>query len=366
MLKIALIGEFSGVHAGLKKGLEELGHHVDIYSDGDGFKKIKSNEILYPRLNGFFEKIIYYIFGILKLFKFIANEYDIIQIANPHVINSIRGSPFYYGQVIKRLSKTKAVKSLAVIGCEANTQRELSALARSPCPGCLKDYKLKVCPFSSGSNKKIIFHAEKFADHIIPFGGPSYAKSYLEHHKSRGIVPFPLDMSNIPYRKNYLNGKIRVLHGINRYGFKGSNVVLSALNKVKINYPDFFEIIVPDRLPFDKYLELLSTTNVVVDQLYGDGLGMNALYSMSASCVVFTCFDRIKIGNLDLTQAPAIQLGESVDDIYEQITNLKLWSCDQFIKAGENSRQFVFENNSPVKVAKQIFEYWGPARNAMN
>ena len=39
-MNIALIGEYSGVHTSLKAGSEVLGHHVDLYSDGDNFKKI--------------------------------------------------------------------------------------------------------------------------------------------------------------------------------------------------------------------------------------------------------------------------------------------------------------------------------------
>ena len=362
-MKIALIGEFSGVHAGLKKGLEALGHHVDIYSNGDAFKKIKSDKALYPVFGGFFDKLNYYLFGFPKLFRMISKNYDAIQIINPHVITGVKNSSIYYKYSIDIFKKNKGIKSLAVVGCEANTQRGLSALVRSPCPGCLKDYNLPRCPFISKNNTKITRHAENFADHIIPLGGPSYAKSYSHHPKYKYIIPFAVDISMIPNRQNYPSGKIKILHGINRAGFKGSDIILDALKKIEHDHPESFEVIIPDKLPFDEYIKMLSNVNVVVDQLYGDGLGMNALYSMGAGCVVFTCFDRIHIENLDLTDAPAIQIGATVEEIYQQIFELKNWSVENFNTTGEKSRQFVLDHYSPIKVAKQVLEYWTSTRN---
>ena len=362
-MKIALIGEFSGVHAGLKAGLEALGHKVDIYSNGDTFKKIKSDKRLYPAFRGILDKLNYYCFGFPKLFKFIANNYDIIQIVNPHVISGFKNSPLYYKFIINKLATTKSVKSLAAVGCEANTQRGLSTLVRSPCSGCLKDYNLPTCPFISDNNIKITRYAEKFAEHIIPFGGPSYAKSYNHHSKYREAIPFAVDIDFLPPRINKLGRKIKILHGINRAGFKGSDIILEALKKIEFDYPNDFEIIIPDKLPFEQYAQLLLNVNVVVDQLYGDGLGMNALYSMGASCVVFSCFDRISIGKLDLTTSPAIQIDASIEEIYRQIYGLKSWSTDDFIVIGNKSRQFVLENYSPIKVAKQVLDYWATTVN---
>jgi len=357
-MKIALIGEFSGVHAGLKKGLEELGHHVDIYSNGDGFKKIQSNKILNPIYDNLTSKIYFYLIGLAKILKFISRNYDIIQLANPHVISSLRGNSLYYARLIKILGKTNAIKSLAAVGCEANIQPRMSTLSRSPCPGCLKDYGLSVCPYTSKGYPKIMRIAEKFTDHIIPLGGPSYAGSYQHNTKYREILPFAVDISFIPHRINSLGGKIKIVHGLNRVGFKGSDVILEALKRTELDHPDSFEIIIANKLPFSDYIKLLSTTNVVVDQLYGDGLGMNALYSMGASCIVFSCFERVKVGNLDLTEAPAIQIGETTDEIYQQIVKLKEWDNKKFIEEGLKSREFVIKQNSPVKIAEQMLGYW--------
>jgi hypothetical protein len=360
-MRIALIGEYSGVQSGLKKGLVDLGHDVDLYSNGDSFKDIRGNKALNPRSDRLIDKIDFYLFDLAETLKFVSTNYDVIHLVNPHVISSLRGNSFYYRRLIKILDNTKAIKSLAVAGCEANVRPGLAALLRSPCPGCLKDSGVSECPYASSGNVKIMEFAERFADSIIPFGGPTYAKSYQHNKKYREALPFPVDVGIVPHRQNSLNGKIKIVHGINRAGFKGSNVIVDALKMVEHDYPDVFEVIIPSRLPLTEYINLLSTANVVVDQLYGDGLGMNALYSMGASCIVFSCFDRVKIGKLNLTEAPAIQIEESAKRIYQQIVNLKEWSNSKFVEEGQKSRDFVVSQNSPVKIAQKMLDYWASA-----
>jgi hypothetical protein len=247
---------------------------------------------------------------------------------------------------------------MAVVGCESNTQKGLSKLMRSPCPGCLDELGATVCPLISRQNSSVTGIAVDFVDHIIPFGGPSYWASYQNEPKRRDILPFPVDANLIEPRSNKPGAKIRILHGINRPGFKGSDVIIDALRALESDYPEFLEMIVPERLPFDDYIQLLLTANIVVDQLYGDGLGMNALYAMSASCVVFTCYERVKIGTFDLTQSPAIPLELSREEIYKQLVEVIAWGPDVFVELGNASRRFVLENCSPEVIAGQVLSYW--------
>ena len=202
--------------------------------------------------------------------------------------------------------------------------------------------------------------AEDFSDCIIPFGGPSYVQSYQYHSKCTQLLSFPVNVDSIRCRDNALDGKIKVLHGLNRAGFKGSEDIIKALNKIQKDFPQQFEIIFSDRLPFDHYIKLLSGVNVVVDQLYGDALAMNALYSMASSCVVLTSFDPVEVGCLDLTKAPAIQVKSTSEGIYRQIVDMMQWTNSDFIRVGRESREFVLTECSPVKVASQVMKFWFP------
>jgi len=48
-MRIFLLGDFSGVHSSLRRGLFELGYEVVLASSGDGYKqfgKMKNNKVL--------------------------------------------------------------------------------------------------------------------------------------------------------------------------------------------------------------------------------------------------------------------------------------------------------------------------------
>ena len=231
-------------------------------------------------------------------------------------------------------------------------------MQRSPCRGCLAEAGRSECLFLSESLSQIASDAVKLVDVIIPFGGPSYAASYSHVGKAGPLLAFPIEASIVPNQGNRLIGKIRVLHGKNRPGFKGSGVIYEALSRLEKEFPYDFEIVAPERLPFNEYLQLLGTVNVVVDQLYGDGLGMNALLAMAAHCVVLSSFDRVKEGGLDLIAAPAIQLGTTADAIFAQLSELRQWSAEEFGAVGAASRCYVEEHCAPVTIAAEIAERW--------
>jgi hypothetical protein len=357
-MKIALIGDYSGVHLSLKKGFEVLGHEADIYSDGDGFKKIPSHKKMYTSYDHTVDKLRYWAFELPGLFKQIGSQYDAIQLMNPFVIPRILNSPLYYDHLMSILKNTQGYKSLAVVGCDKNTQRVVPSMFRSPCIGCIKDSGLPKCQFIYPKYSKITNHAVDFADAVIPMGGPTYHAAYSHLEKTAALLPFPVDTTLVTYTGNRLGKKIRVLHGINRAFFKGSDVITSALERVQSVFPESFEIVKPERLPFAEYIKLISTVNVVIDQLFGDALGMNALFSMSAGCVVVTSFERIAVGRVNLFAAPAIQIGNSADEIFEQLAKMRAWSAHDFELIGEQSRQYVLSNCAPDEIASRVMEIW--------
>lgn len=358
-MKIALIGEYSGLHLGLKKGFDILGHETDIYSDGDSFKNIPSNKVLHSRHQGSFDKIWYYLAELPGILSHIGTHYDAIQLINHGVISGPKLPFFYSRSLYSILKKYHGYKSLVVAGCDSNVQRIMKSLKRSPCPGCLSEQKRKQCLYLRDNNSDPTKLAVDFADVIIPFGGPSYSRSYSHEIKAVPALPFPIDTTLIKYSKKKLGKKIRIMHGVNRPGFKGSNVIIEALKRVQKQFPENIEIVIVDKLPFDKYLKIIATADVVLDQLYGDGIGMNALLSMSAGCIVLTSFERVKVGEVDLIGAPAINIGTNEDEIYEQLKELREWSADELIAAGEKSREYVVKNCSPPNIAKRVIEYWG-------
>ena len=359
-MKIALIGEYSGFHEGLKSGLEYLGHKVDIYSSGDSFKNISRDYNLSPKDSSIISRAEYYLFTLPKYIDFIAREYDIIQIVNPSVLAGPRHNFLYFTSLLKKLRKSNAILALAVAGCDTNTQRGLSSMKRSPCPGCLIESNLGKCNWTKERFNLETNALVELVDVIVPFSGFSYNDSYKDNLKKTPLLPLPIRTEIVNERTNSIgpNGKIKILHGISRAGFKGSDVIINALRNLELDCNNKFEILITENLKFKDYLKQLSNVNVVIDQLYGDSLGMNTLFSMLSSSIVFTSFDRKKVDNVDLVNAPVFQLADNVSDIVSQLKQLLNYSELDFNILGKNSRSFVLNNNNPVEIAKILLNYW--------
>jgi hypothetical protein len=90
-MKILLIGEFSGVHNNLKKGLTELGHDVRLAADGDKYRRFNHDFKIAPfegRIIGRILNIIHFLYNIRKFIG-----YDVIQFINPFIL------PYYFHYV---------------------------------------------------------------------------------------------------------------------------------------------------------------------------------------------------------------------------------------------------------------------------
>ena len=103
-LRILLFGEFSSLHKYLKDGLETIdGIDVVLYSQGDGWKRIKGSDKNIPIYDG--NNIIDRIFFYIKYFNLILKirNYDIIQLINTQVFPIGLSKLFVY--ILKRNNK---------------------------------------------------------------------------------------------------------------------------------------------------------------------------------------------------------------------------------------------------------------------
>ena len=84
-MKILLLGEYSNVHTTLAKGLRELGHHVTVASDGDGWKDYPRDIDLSRSSLSCLDSLKYWLKVKSALQKF--RGYDVVQIINPLFLN---------------------------------------------------------------------------------------------------------------------------------------------------------------------------------------------------------------------------------------------------------------------------------------
>ncbi|WKT82992.1 MULTISPECIES: hypothetical protein [unclassified Thermosynechococcus] len=335
-----------------------MGHEYILFPNGDGFKKIPSGLAYGPPKNAYFDLGKWlieqpnWLEGLLK-------KNDIVQLMNPYSLILPRriASSSYRQYIIWKLKSArkhyKVKLGLSVAGCSALTIKEMGNLKRSPCAGCMTDTQTTKCVLDVPMNYKYEKELYTLCDCVIPFGGCAYERSAI----GLAALPMPVDHQSLPYNKNVVLEKIRILHGINHAGFKGSKFIINALNRLSERFENA-EVIIVERLPFKEYLQLVSTCNVVVDQLFGDGLGMNALLSMALGRVVLTSHDPACIRKIYGESAPALDIS-SEESVYSVLSEmLTTWSAVDFLEVGERSRLFVEAYCDASSIAARVLDYY--------
>lgn len=354
-MKILLLGEFSGLHTNLKEGLIELGCDVDVASTGDGFKSIYGDINLKLEGNYLTKRIrgILRLFYVLKLVK----KYDIVQLINPFI--------FYHPLIPNKLFYKKLLKNskkffMLAAGSDAYFWRfGRERLSYGPFDDTLK-YDMKGAkrhPFESAR----AFSVNKFiadnCDGIIPVMY-EYEISYKGHQNLLNTIPQPINTKKVYYEENIVRDKLTILHAVTRYGFKGTRHVEEAYKILREKYPDKLELIIVEKMPLEKYLNVLRKANIVIDQTNSYSWGMNALYAMAMGKVVLSGSEPEALKSLGVEVSPVINIkpnAQSIVDAVEKLIDKK----EDIKRIGYESRKFVEEVHDYIRVAKKYLKTWG-------
>lgn len=350
-MKILLIGEYSGLHNHLKKGLERLGNEVIIWADADGFKSFPSDIRIIKESKS---KII----KGLNIFWCSINmkHYDIVQMINYHPFPR----QFQLNKNIIRYLLLRN-KKLFIVGAGGSGSNTILA-------NYFKyDYKYRdIYLFDSmeGELWSLSSVGKKYNEWInsrihgyIPIMF-EYAEPYrrINYNKLNQTIPLPIDTETVHYSDNIVSNKIKFFYGLNRQD-KGTDLIVPAMERLKENYPDEVEIVVDGKMPIDQYLKLLETVNVVIDQAYSVSYGMNALYAMAKGRVVVGGGEEECLQEFGLTECPIVPINPDVDDIYNKLV-MVLERKDEILEWGRRSREFVETHHDAVKIAAQYLEVW--------
>ncbi len=345
-MKILLIGEFSGVHNNLKKGLAYFGHEVILAADGDGYRGFDYDIKLTP-YKGFFggkiKNIFYFLFS---LRKFIG--YDVIQFINPFSL------PYYYYFV-----------GITSILFKYNNKIIYYACGTDPAFIASRD-KFEYFPFSE-ENSTEIPHYNKLKQKyyswfinnissIIP-SMYTYGLGYFGNPKLSDPIPMPnsgnYGISN-PNQKDV--GKLKILFGITRKEFKGADFILKALEKIQGIYSEGVEITIVEKLPFEEYLDLLRQTDVLIDQCKSYDYGMNAIFALENGVIVFSGAEPIAMKYLSIQDNPVINIKPDSKQIFEQIKSLI--KANDFSVLKKKSLEYAKNIHDVYIIAQRFLEYY--------
>ncbi len=369
-MRILLLGEYSNVHWTLAEGLRALGHDVTVVSDGDGWKD-------YPRdinlkrgpLNSKLSTL-NYLSRLACVFPRLRG-YDIVQIINP-VFLDLRAEriwPFY--QYLRRHNGRVFMGAFGIdhywvkVGMDCKTFRYSDFNIGSQ----LRDYPFMhtmIEDWLTGPKGELNQRIADDCDGIIT-GLYEYEMCYRPFFPDKTrFIPFPIKRTtpapNIPSMADeYKGGALRFFIGIqrSRSSYKGTDIMLCALERLKEKYGNRMEIIQAENVPFEDYQHMMNSSHVLLDQLYSYTPGMNALLAMSKGIVVVGGGEEEQYQLLDEHELrPIINVQPTEQDVYDQIEQRLLSGRENIHQLQQDSIEYVHRHHDYIKVAQQYEDFF--------
>lgn len=353
-MNVLLIGEFSSLHKYLKSGLKML-DNVDVIlaSNGDGVKKIGSEDVVLPSIHRYSikDKLNFYWDWLKISRKF--RGYDIVQIINPNMF-PILIRLYIFSYILRHNEKVfivaagldyALVKSYKYGAFEYNIFDEAKRL--------LRNYNLKtVYGLMNIISEKFII---KSSTKVIP-SLYEYSIGYAVNKKSN-TIPFPIDLNDLLYSENVVMNKIIFLHGLSDQEKKGTKFIKQAMLRLKKMYPDDVEIVIDGNMPFDQYVQVIKSANVIVDQCMTYGYGINACISMAQGKVVMSGARMETLQAFGIVSSPIINICPDADMIFKEMEYL-VENRDLIPSLGLESRKYVETVHDLKKCTHMYVKVW--------
>jgi len=364
-MKILLVGEYSNVHWTLAEGLRALGHQVNVVSDGDCWKDYPRDINLKRKSLGIIDTL-KYLWDIRQIMPQLRG-YDVVQLINP-VFLDLKGErilPYY-----KQLRKQNKKVFLGAFGVDKywvqeGLKPETFRYSDFYLFGERRDYPYlhdMERDWLNGSKGELNQYIADDCNGIIA-GLYEYERCYRDYYKEKlTYIPFPIDLSKTTRVQGHPEyDGIRFFIGIQkeRSAYKGTDIMLAALTRLKEEFPEKMEIVKAESVPFAQYQEMMNRSDVMLDQLYSYTPGMNGLLAMSKGMVLAGGAEE-EFYQLqgEKTLRPIINVQPTEDDVVKQIRELLLLHPENLEQMQQDSIKFIERWHSHTLVAKQYINFW--------
>lgn len=352
-MKILLLGEFSGLHKNLKEGLCAIGHRPDFIGYRDGKKRIDVDISLEPRFTGTLGKIEKRarLLSLMPKLK----DYDVVQIINPlHFYMGYFPSSWFYRNIFTRN------KSVYILGAGSDSyfwQEGRARLRYGPFEDTL-EYDMQAFTARFESKRFRVFNERivRRCTGIIPVMY-EYEASYRDLRHRLETIPIPINIDKIHYHPNIPRGRIVILHGLTRYGFKGTRHVEKAFDILRAKYPNDLELIIAGNMPLKDYLNIMRRANLVIDQLNSYSLGVNGIYALAMGKVVIGGAEPESLESLGVSSSPAINVRPSSADLVRVVESI-IAQKKRIPEMGWESRRFAEQIHSHKVIARRYLKVW--------
>ncbi len=362
-MKILLIGEYSNLHWTLAQGLRRLGHTVCVVSNGDYWKQIPA-DILLTRGYTPWQTLKYVTQLALTLPRL--RGYDVVQLINPMFFELKAERMEWLYRYLRRHNRKVF---LGAFGMDYYWVK-----------ACADCHTFRYSDFNIGTTlRDTEFYRKEKRDWVDGTKGPLnrmiaadcngiVSCLYEYHHvysarfaSKEQYIPLPIDLSRITPRQPHPGDKVRFFIGVSkgRSEYKGTDVMLRALQRVVAELPDRCEMVKAEGVPYATYEQLMNSSDVLLDQLYGYTPAMNALLAMAKGIVVVGGGEEelyTLLGEEHLR--PVVNVLPDEEDVYQKLRHLALHPAEVRRLSAE-SIEFVNKYHRHDRVAQQYLDFWG-------
>lgn len=362
-MKILLLGEYSNVHNTLSEGLKALGHEVTVASGGDAWKNYPRDIDLKRRSTRLTDSLrfVWWLERIIPKLK----GYDIVQIINP-VFLDIKAERIYRYYRMLRSNNGKIILGAfgmdhywVKAGLDGKTFRysdfNLGKEIRHS-----EENDIWIHDWLYGEKGRLNRMIAAECDDIAA-GLYEYYASYRPYYADKvHFIPLPVNPDKITPAEPHRSEKIRFFIGIQRSRsvYKGTDIMLRALEHVCQERSDSCEMVKVESAPFEEYEQKMNSSDVILDQLYSYTPAMNALLGMAKGLVVVGGAEPENyeiLGDSDLH--PIINVEPNEDSVFQALIYL-VDHPELIPRLRQQSREYIFKYHHYKKVAQQYSDLY--------
>lgn len=371
-MRILLLGDYSNVHWTLAEGLRKLGHEATVVSDGDYWKGYRRDVNLRRRSLGKRDTL-RYLWDCVRLMPRLKG-YDVVQLINPLFLDlkPERIWPFY--QYIRKHNGMMVMGAFGMdyywvktcMDCKTFRYSDFNIGSHSRADE--PQNRPLIDEWLNGGKGRLCQRVAQDCDAIVA-GLYEYKVVYDQWFPEKTtFIPAPLQLQTPLHPspgggRDYsppMGGAVNFFLGIQRgrSAYKGTDVMLRALERVKAKYPERCKIVKVESVPFDEYKRLMSECDVLLDQLYSYTPAMNALVAMSQGLVVVGGGEPENYDILGETELrPIINVLPDEEDVFRKLEDLVLHP-ERLPELKRQSVEYVRRHHDYVKVAQQYVDFW--------
>ena len=364
-MRILFLGDYSGFHATLAKGLRRLGHECIVVSDGSGYMDT-SRDIDLHRKPGKLNSLKYLsqIAGLIPKFK----NFDVVQLINPCFFRLKPAKLRYFFNKIKKhngiiglsLAGTDSLHAQALLNSqllrysEYKINGQLTAAAKSHgIQGWLADNLIEYCEYIYSQADVAVSALYEY--HIL-------AQSF-DHKPPLFYGGIPIDTDQLKFREYTPreSGKINILVGIKKeqIQLKGTDILLNAAKEVERRHPQKCTVNVAENLKLSDYISLVDDSDIILDQIFSYTPATNALQALAMGKITFSGAEPEFYDFIDEKSIrPIVNALPDYNSIVESLENIVTSPDDLLARISREGRVFVEKYNSVDVVTNNFLEAW--------